>query len=71
MSAWVRGVSCPGCYRMLYTLALEDGDAEWVHKGASIQMDATGAFVRCPHCRSRISHRKAEDVPGFGYEVIR
>lgn len=71
MSGWVRGISCPGCYRTLYTLSLEDGQEVWVHRGASVEADAAGAFVRCPNCKKRISHRATGDIPGFGYEVTR
>jgi len=71
MAGWVRGVACPTCFRALYTLECEDGQTEWKHKGTTLQRDALGHFVLCTECRTRVPHRVAADVPGFGFEVAR
>lgn len=69
MGSFVRGVACPRCFKMIYTLERHDGEAEWVHRGSPLEYDERGPFVRCPGCRTPVRHRRCGNVPGFDHEV--
>jgi DNA-directed RNA polymerase subunit RPC12/RpoP len=68
MTTWVRGVACPRCFKIIYTLERGEG-TDWVHSGAPLGQDEHGKFVRCPECNTAVRHRRAHNLPGFGYEV--
>ena len=69
MGSMVRGVACPRCFKIIYTLERQDGHTDWVHRGTPIEHDHQGPFVRCPACRTPVRHRRSGNVPGFDHEV--
>ena len=71
MGSSVRGVACPKCFKIIYTLERQDGNTHWVHRGAPLENGPRGPLVRCPECRTPVPHRSSGNVPGFGHEVDR
>ena len=71
MGSMVRGVACPRCFKIIYTLVRHDGQTEWTHQGTPLEADERGPLVRCPECRTPVRHRRSGNVPGFGHEVDR
>ena len=69
MGSMVRGVACPRCFKIIYTLQRTDGQTDWTHDGAPLEQDALGKFVRCPECKTSVRHRRSLNLPGFDYEV--
>ena len=68
---FVRGAFCPSCFHLLYTVTRDDGAAEWLQHGATLQEDREGHFVICRFCRRRVSLRRSPALPGWGFEVDR
>ncbi|HZR69230.1 MAG TPA: hypothetical protein VFB01_09260 [Burkholderiales bacterium] len=71
MGSSVRGLACPRCFKILYTLERQDGESDWIHSGLPLSADENGPFIQCPECGTHVPHRRAGNVPGFGHEVGR
>ncbi len=69
MTTWVRGIACPRCFKIIYTLQRAEGQTDWVHHGAPLEQDELGKFVRCPECKTSVRHRRSFNLRGFDYEV--
>ena len=50
----VTSVACPCCSKELYTTEHIQGPYVSKVKGPQLQQDSNGAFMVCPHCKSRL-----------------
>ena len=63
-------VDCPKCGKRIYTaLSLEDVLAADAPTSPTVQSDALGDYLRCPHCSARIAMKRVTIKGRTGFRL--